>query len=241
MARHQGSRFVRLADRLDVGSRAEANEIIRGGRVMVNGIVTRNPRTLVAPNAAVTMLRPRTLRGTIKLRAALAHFGVAVANRVCLDVGAAAGGFTAALLEAGARRVYAVDTGYGQLQGGLRQDSRVVNMERVNLRDLGPDLVPEPVEVLCVDLSYVALADALPQLETVDFEADTQLIALVKPTFELGSGSAVVDGDAVAKAQALASSVAESSGWSVRASVPAPATGEARTPEVFIYGRRAQD
>ena len=239
MARRARSRFAPLVDRVEVDSRREAIQLIQSGRVKVNGVITRNPRSLVAPNAAVTLTRPRTLRGTTKLRAALARFGPDVSGRVCLDVGAAAGGFTTALLEAGAARVYAVDTGYGQLLGSLRQDQRVVNLERTNLRDLGPDTVPEPVGVVCLDLSYVALADALPQLTGVDWRHDAELVALVKPTFELGAGSLVTDPEPLAKARAIAAAAAESCGWSVLGSMPAPVTGQAGAPEVFLHGRRA--
>jgi 23S rRNA (cytidine1920-2'-O)/16S rRNA (cytidine1409-2'-O)-methyltransferase len=237
MARRVRSRFVRLVDRLDV-DRNEAAQLIQSGQVMVNGIVTRNPHTLVALDAAVTLVHKRTLRGTIKLRAVLAHFEVDVEGQVCLDVGAAAGGFTSALLEAGARKVYAADTGYGQLRGRLRQNRQVVNLERTNLRDLGPVLIPEPISVVCIDLSYVAVASALPQLERVGWAPTAQLLALVKPTFELGAASKVVDDDSITKATAGASSAAESCGWSVIGFVPAPASGAASAPEVFLYARR---
>src|SRR5207248_8695281 len=115
------------------------------------------------PDAAVLVSGPPLLRGETKLRAALAAFDVSVAGRVALDVGAAAGGFTRALLAAGARRVYAVDAGYGQLLGSLRQDPRVVNLEATNLGELSVDLIPDQVELVTLDLSYLALAAAVPQ------------------------------------------------------------------------------
>src|SRR5579885_3286776 len=125
----------------------------------------------------LAQLRSRELRGTIKLRAALAAFAVEVAGRVALDVGASTGGFTVALLEAGAARVYAVDAGFGQLLGRLRQDARVVNLERTNLAALE---LPEPIDLVTVDLSYLSIALAAPQLPRAP-----ELIALVKPMFEL--------------------------------------------------------
>lgn len=237
MARRYHRRFVRLVDRLEDESVREAVAVIVAGRVRVNGVVVLNPDALIAADAVVALLPERVLRGTAKLRAALARFGVGVSGRVCLDVGAAAGGFTAALLEAGARKVYAVDVGYGQLAGWLRRDSRVVNLERTNLADLGSRLVSDPVEVICLDLSYLALADAIPQLVSLDIPEQTRLIALVKPTFELHASSMIVESDVIDKAVAAAIVAAEGCGWSVDdRRVPVRGGGGAR--EVFIYGIR---
>jgi 23S rRNA (cytidine1920-2'-O)/16S rRNA (cytidine1409-2'-O)-methyltransferase len=237
MARRHHRRFVGLVDRLEVGSVREAVAVIVAGRVTVNGVVVTNPDASIAADAVVALVPERVLRGTVKLRAALVRFGASVSGRVCLDMGAAAGGFTAALLEAGARRVYAVDVGYGQLAGWLRQDSRVMNLERTNVADLGPGLVPEALEVISLDLSYLALADAIPQLVSLDLSDGAQLIALVKPTFELHASSMIVDGDVIDKAVAVAMAAAESCGWSVDdTSVLVRGGGGAR--EVFIYGTR---
>ena len=184
-------RFVRLADHVKLRSAAEASHLIVSGRVTVNGLPVTNANTLVAIDAVVTVVTGRTLRGTVKLRRALSGFGLTASGRVCVDAGAAAGGFTAALLEAGARRVYAVDVGFGQLAGWLGQDRRVINLERTNVANLGPGLVPEPVDIVCLDLSYLALADAIPQLTLLSMTERARLIALVKPAFELHAGSAV--------------------------------------------------
>jgi 23S rRNA (cytidine1920-2'-O)/16S rRNA (cytidine1409-2'-O)-methyltransferase len=155
-----------------------------------------------------------------------------------VDVGAAAGGFTAALLDAGARRVYAVDAGFGQLAGWLRQERRVINLERTNLGELSRALVPEQVELICLDLSYLSLGDALPQLNAIGLSPSAQLIALVKPTFELGAAGLVVDRDAVDKAVAAAVAAALDCPWSVHEST-CPVRGAGGAQEVFIYGTRA--
>ena len=237
MARHHHRRFVRLVDRLEVGSLREAVAVIVAGRVMVNGVVVMNPDALIAVDAVVALMPERVLRGTVKLRAALARFGVSVSGRVCLDVGAAAGGFTAALLEAEARKVYAVDVGYGQLAGWLRQHSQVLNLERTNLADLSPELVPDPVEVICLDLSYLALADAVPQLRSLEVSEGAQLIALVKPAFELHTSPMIVDSDVIDKAVATAMAAAGTCGWSIDdTTVLVRGGGGAR--EAFIYGTR---
>src|SRR5207302_2622448 len=152
----------------------------------VDGIVRTNPATLVRAGASISLREDVVLRGERKLEAALAAFALDVRGRVALDAGAAAGGFTRILLAAGARRVYAVDAGHGQLLGSLRQDPRVVNLEATNLGDLTRELVPDTIEVVTLDLSYLALADAVPQLEALRLDPQADAVALVKPQFELG-------------------------------------------------------
>ena len=160
-------------------------DAIAASEVLVDGRFVTNPRSLVPVGASLVWRPGKPLRGEAKLGAALAAFGVEVRG-VAVDVGAAAGGFTRVLLRAGAARVYAVDAGHGQLVGSLRADPRVVNLEGVNLGELAID---EPVDVVTLDLSYLALADAVPQLERLTFARDAQLVALVKPMFELHAAS----------------------------------------------------
>lgn len=133
-------------------------QLIKEGTVLVNGVPAQSPRTRVRADAAIQIRRHRQLRGTIKLAYALAAFGIDAADAVALDLGAAAGGFSQALLDAGAARVYAVDAGAGQLRGWLRADPRVVNLERTNLAQLGPHLISEPANLITMDLSYLAIA-----------------------------------------------------------------------------------
>ncbi len=138
--------------------------LIKEGKVLVNGVPAASPRTRVRADAAIRIRHPRPLRGTIKLAHALTVFGVDAAGAVALDLGAAAGGFTQALLDAGAARVYAVDAGTGQLRGWLRADPRVINLERTNLAQLSPHLISEPVDLVTMDLSYLAVADTIGQI-----------------------------------------------------------------------------
>jgi 23S rRNA (cytidine1920-2'-O)/16S rRNA (cytidine1409-2'-O)-methyltransferase len=176
------------------------------------------------------------LQGRDKLAFALTRFGVDVAGRAAFDCGASTGGFTRALLDAGARRVYAVDAGFGQLLGSLRQDERVVNMERTNLADARVD---EGVDVVCLDLSYLSLTDALPQL-AVPLAADADLLALVKPMFELHLARLPDDQDAgLAEAMATATAGAAAAGWTVLASDRSPVVGRGGAVEGFLHARRA--
>jgi 23S rRNA (cytidine1920-2'-O)/16S rRNA (cytidine1409-2'-O)-methyltransferase len=173
----------------------------------------------------------KELHGREKLGFALTRFEVDVEGRVAFDCGASTGGFTQALLDAGAARVYAVDAGFGQLLGSLRQDARVVNLERTNLADA---VVDEPVDVVTLDLSYLALADALPQLR-----CGTELLALVKPMFELRLGALPDDQEAgLASAIDLARGAATACGWNVVDSCPSPVLGRNGALEGWVHARR---
>src|SRR5262249_2058009 len=138
-----------------------------------------------ALDAAIVVREAAPLRGETKLAAAIDTFHVPVADRVAVDVGAAAGGFTRVLLAAGARRVYAVDVGHGQLLGSLRGAGGVVHLEARNPADLDAGLVPAVVELVTIDPSSLSLAAAVPQIGRVVFAPDADLLALVKPPFEL--------------------------------------------------------
>ncbi len=216
-------------------SLTDPSQTIARGFVLVDGAPVSNPQARVRATSSVRVLSPKPLRGLLKLRGALAGLHVRTLGVVALDLGASAGGFTQALLEAGAARVYAVDAGSGQLRGWLRTDPRVVNLERTNLADVGPHLVPQPVDLVTMDLSYLALADALPQLDVSVLAPGAALLALVKPTYELHSAT-LADGPAlVARAVGTVCDRLEEEGWSVRATVPSPITGSKGAIEVFVH------
>jgi 23S rRNA (cytidine1920-2'-O)/16S rRNA (cytidine1409-2'-O)-methyltransferase len=211
---------------------------IRAGHVWVDGFPRTNPAMQVARDASIVLRSPQPLAGEAKLRAALAAFKPAATDRIALDVGAAAGGFTRVLLEAGARRVYAVDAGFGQLLGSLRQDPRVVNLERTNLGALDTALVPDPIDLVTIDVSYISLASAIPQLANLAFAPDAELVALVKPMFELALAEAPDDPVLLADAVARASAGIEDAGWSVVASIPSPVLGQHGAHELLLHARR---
>ncbi len=157
---------------------------------------------------------------------------------MCLDLGAAAGGFTRVLLEAGACRVYAVDAGFGQLLGSLRQDPRVVNLEATNVARVDQRLVPDQVEVVTVDVSYLALAAAVAQLDRIALAPGADLVGLVKPMFELRLAAAPVDPAVVDEATRRASEGIETAGWRVIATMPSPVVGARGAVEALIHARR---
>ena len=217
---------------------ADPRGAIIAGHVVIDGRVVTNPRSQVRADAAVVLRPPRALRGEYKLRAALDGFAIAVTDRICVDLGASAGGFTRVLVERGASRVYAVDAGHGQLRGELRSHPRVVNLERTNLGDLSPIPRDEPIDVVTIDLSYLSIADAVPQVERLVLHGDADLIALVKPMFELGLDTAPTDDQSLHRALELAVAGVERTPWRVVNTMSSPVTGSKGAREWLVHGRR---
>jgi 23S rRNA (cytidine1920-2'-O)/16S rRNA (cytidine1409-2'-O)-methyltransferase len=218
----------------------DAETAIAKGSILVDGFPVKNVNALVRSDATLRAYRPRPLRGEAKLAAALDAFRISVHDRIALDLGAAAGGFTRALLIRGARRVYAVDVGFGQLLGSLQQDVRVVNLERTNLSELDSSLISEPIEVVTADLSYVPLAVALPQL-CVEVAPTADLVALVKPQFELGVAALPTEPDELRAAGRAAEAGARAAGWLPQRLIESPVTGAAGGAiELFLHARRGR-
>ncbi|MBA7673626.1 16S/23S rRNA (cytidine-2'-O)-methyltransferase TlyA [subsurface metagenome] len=172
-----------LVERGLVESQAKAQALIMAGEVVVEGKASIKPGTLVNEEAAITILEPPPFvsRGGIKLDYALDQFQLDVSTKVASDIGASTGGFTDCLLKRGASRVYAIDVGYGQLDYRLRQDSRVVVMDRVNARY--PISLPEKVDLATIDLSFISVEKVLPSAVKLLKDAG-YIIVLIKPQFE---------------------------------------------------------
>jgi 23S rRNA (cytidine1920-2'-O)/16S rRNA (cytidine1409-2'-O)-methyltransferase len=182
-------------------SREQAKRAVMAGLIRVDGRRMDKPGTAVGAAAALEVAErePFVSRAGRKLAAALDHFGLDPAGWVCLDVGASTGGFTHCLLERGARRVYALDVGHGQLDQRLRHDPRVVVMERVNARHLAPGALPEPCDLVTVDVSFISLLKVVPALlphlrrpaaaVPGASGAGGHLLVLIKPQFEAGRGA----------------------------------------------------
>jgi 23S rRNA (cytidine1920-2'-O)/16S rRNA (cytidine1409-2'-O)-methyltransferase len=172
-----------LVERGLVESRAKAQALIMAGEVEVGGKTVTKSGTLVAEEAAITILKPPPFvsRGGIKLDYALDHFQLDVSSKTAADIGASTGGFTDCLLKRGAERVYAVDVGYGQLDYRLRRDPRVVVMERVNARY--PIPLPERLDLATVDLSFISVEKVIPSVAQL-VKDDGYLLVLIKPQFE---------------------------------------------------------
>ena len=230
-------------------SREHASELIGAGRVRVAGGVAAKPATGVTTDVAIVVAedpdRPDYVsRGGHKLAGALAAFeplGLTVTGRRCLDAGASTGGFTDVLLRHGAAEVVAVDVGYGQLAWSLRSDERVRVVDRQNVRELTPDLVGGPVELVVGDLSFISLSLVLDALIGVT-RADGDLALMVKPQFEVGKdrvGRGGVVRDPALRAEAVSgiAHAARARGWGARAVTVSPLPGPSGNVEFFLWLR----
>lgn len=172
-------------------SRERARALILAGQVVVGHHTVDKAGAQVATDVSLRLKGediPYVSRGGLKLEKALDAFPIDVTGKVAMDVGASTGGFTDCLLQRGAARVYAVDVGYGQLAWSLRQDSRVVNLERTNIRHLQPQALPEKPTLAVIDASFISLEKVLPA--TLDLlEDQAEVVALIKPQFEVGRGA----------------------------------------------------
>ena len=169
-------------------SRERAKTTVMSGLVFVNGQRADKPGMQVSPDVNVEVkgtALPYVSRGGLKLEKALKAFPLDVNRTVCIDCGASTGGFTDVLLKNGAAKVYSVDVGYGQLAWSLRNDERVVNMERTNIRYISSEQIPEPLDICVMDLSFISVKLVLPAVCAL-LKDDAQLVCLIKPQFEAG-------------------------------------------------------
>ncbi len=226
-----------LARRGLAESRAKAQELIRAGRVRVDGAVVTKPSQKVSPEARLEVEGPEPYAGRAahKLLGALETFGIEPEGEVWADVGAGAGGFTQVLLERGARKVYAVDVGHGQLHPRLRADPRVVVLEGVNARHL--EALPELVGGAVMDLSFISSTLVLPGLRRW-LRPGGRALVLVKPQFELEPGThtgVVRDPELRRRAVERVRSVARSLGFAVRGEAESPLPGKEGNREFWLY------
>ncbi len=241
-----------LVERGLAGSRRQAQTLVMAGRVHVDDKKAMKPGAAVAADAAVRVEEaPRHVgRGALKLAPVLDLFGLAVTGRVAVDIGASTGGFTQVLLERGARRVYAVDVGHGQLHERLRADPRVVARDRVNARFLSTEVVPEPARLATIDVSFISLRKILPAVANV-LAGGADVVALVKPQFEVGRrevgrGGLVKDPEKHRACLLEVARQAQELGYSVRAAAPSPIRGNEGNREFFLHlvkgaGRAAEE
>lgn len=235
-----------LVDQGLAESRAKAQGLILAGVVSAGGKRVDKPGAALAAETALAVAgpdHPWVSRGGLKLAHALDHFGIDVTGAVALDIGASTGGFTDVLLARGAARVHAVDVGRGQLAWKLRQDRRVVVHEGVNARHLSRAEIPDPVDLVTCDASFIGLATLLPA--PLALAAPTAaLVALIKPQFEAGPAAVgkggVVRDPAVHRevCERVAAWLAAQPGWHVVGIVESPIQGPAGNREFLLYARR---
>jgi 23S rRNA (cytidine1920-2'-O)/16S rRNA (cytidine1409-2'-O)-methyltransferase len=233
-----------LVERGLAESRERAVRLIMAGAVWVDGDRVEKASALIAADAGLEVVArsPYVSRGGEKLAHALDHFRMEVTERICIDVGASTGGFTDCLLQRGAARVYAVDVGKGQLDARLRRDPRVVLMEGSNARTLDPRVFSEPPSLAVIDVSFISLEKILPAAMGT-LSTGGELVALVKPQFEVGRG-AVGKGGVVrdpAQHQAVVSRLARYAvlrGWHVLGVTASPLRGPKGNREFFLHVSR---
>jgi len=227
-------------------SRTKAQALILAGLVSIAGRRIDKPGTAFPEDAELTLAgrdHPWVSRGGVKLAYALDHFTIDPAGTIALDIGASTGGFTDVLLTKGAARVHAVDVGRGQLAWKLRQDPRVVVHEGTNARYLTRTEIPEPIDFVTCDASFIGLATVLPAALALTAER-AALVALIKPQFEAGPNEVgkggVVRDPAIHNAvcERIAAWVGAQPGWSVIGIADSPITGPAGNREFLLYARK---
>ncbi|MFN3483434.1 TlyA family RNA methyltransferase [Rhabdaerophilum calidifontis] len=233
-----------LVERTVFPSRARAAAAIAAGRVRIGGSPARKAAQMVEADTAIEAEPEHDYvsRGALKLAAALDAAGIDPSGAICLDLGASTGGFTDLLLRRGAKRVFAVDVGHGQLHAALRDDPRVVALEGLDARAITPAEVPEPVDLLVADLAFIGLAKALPA-GLARVKPGGRLVGLVKPQFEAGPGAGKkgVIRDPALQAAVLDRVAAEIAalGVTVEARLPSPIAGGDGNREFLIVARKA--
>ncbi len=231
-----------MLDRGLVRSRSSAQALIMAGKVFVDGKrIDKSGREI--DNRALIEVKsddhPYVSRGGVKLETAIKEFNIRCQGKVALDVGASTGGFTDCFLQHGAAKVYALDVGIGQLDWGLRNDHRVVNLERTNARFLKREMLPDSIDIVAIDCSFISLKLVLPRIVTILSEC-RHFICLVKPQFEVGKGEVgkggvVRDIKMHEKVLREISDFACSLGLIVKGLIPSPLRGPKGNKEFFIY------
>ena len=212
-------------------------------RILVNGAFVDKPGASVTTEDELRVAElehPWVGRGGMKLAHAIEQFGIDVSGKVCADIGASTGGFTDVMLKHGAKKVYAIDVGYGQLDASLRNDPRVVNREKVNARYLTANDFEDTIEFASIDVSFISLETILPAVATF---LRGELVALIKPQFEvgkrdIGKGGIVRDVEKRAAAVDRVVAFARENGFDVRGVIESPIKGAEGNIEYLMYGAR---
>ncbi len=235
-----------LVDRGVLPTRARAQAAIKARQVLVDGVVASKPSQSISEDAALEVEgtgEQWVSRAALKLVSALDAFALNPEGCVALDIGASTGGFTQVLLKNGAKMVYAVDVGHGQLAPQIAEDKRVVSLEKTNAKDLTADLVPDPIDLIVSDVSFISLEKALPAALSLAGKG-SRLIALIKPQFEVGPGKVGKGG--IVKDPTLHAEVCDrieawlrdEMGWSVLGLIDSPIEGSDGNKEFLMCAEK---
>lgn len=223
----------------------KAKRLVMAGEVLVDDRPADKPGGPFPTNVAIRLRKKKkewVSRGALKLLKAFETWPIDVAGKICMDVGASTGGFTDVLLHKGAARVHAVDVGYGQLAWKLREDPRVAVLERANVRDLTDEQIPEPVDFLVLDVSFISLTKALPPALRF-LQPDSSGVALIKPQFEapkeqVGPGGVIDDPEVKRNAIEKIEAAARTMGLEPQGTVPSPLLGPKGNEEFLFYFKK---
>ena len=226
-------------------SREKARALIMAGQVVVDDRRVDKAGEMVPVDAEIRIkgeIMPFVSRGGLKLERALEDFSIQVEGKSAIDVGASTGGFTDCLLQRGIKRVYAIDVGYGQMDLKVKNDERVVSIERTNIRELDTSIIPEKADIAVIDVSFISLTKVIPHVIPLLIDGG-EIVALIKPQFEVGKGEVgkggIVKDDK--KIEAVLQNIkifAEESGLEVNGLIPSPILGGKGNREYLIYLRK---
>jgi 23S rRNA (cytidine1920-2'-O)/16S rRNA (cytidine1409-2'-O)-methyltransferase len=232
-----------LVEREFFATRSRAADAIKRGHVSINGIAVEKPGQRVDAASQLTVSDPAAAyvsRAALKLLSALDHFELDVAGTIAADIGASTGGFSQILLERGAQRIYAVDVGHDQLDISLRNEARIISMEGLNARNITKNHIPEPLDLIVSDVSFISLKLALPQVLNLA-RPQARLIALIKPQFEvgrknLGKGGIVRDDDLrQSVVEDIKNWLMKDMKWEISGLIPSPVSGSDGNKEFLIH------
>lgn len=235
-----------LVEKGIASSRERAKALIMEGNVLLDGVAVTKAGTMIERGALIELRggeMPYVSRGGLKLEATLDHFGLDIRGSVAMDVGSSTGGFTDCMLKRGAKAVYCIDVGYGQLSWSLRNDPRVMLLERTNIRYLERERIPDAVDIVTIDVSFISLQKVLPKV--MEFLGEKgEILALVKPQFEVGKkdvgkGGIVREESKRKDAVEMIRSFAEGLGFMSMGIFLSPLPGQKGNREYFLYLKRA--
>lgn len=251
MTEKKGGKKVRLdsvlVERWLVSSRSRGEVLIKDGKVAVNGAVVKNKSFLVEATDTVALLKEDlkwVSRGALKLEHALDHWKISPRGKTVLDIGAGTGGFTEVLLSRGAKKVYALDVGHGQLVPKLRDNPRVINMEGIHVNNVAPFDFEEPIDMIVVDVSFISLEKVFTKIKELLKKGGT-LVVLIKPQFEVGKkhiGKGIVSDPRLHLSAVMhIKDAAEKLGFSVLGAIKSPILGGSGNKEFLLCARRGND
>ena len=225
-----------------VKSRERARALIMEGAVLVNGAPVTKAGAMINPDSPITLKSadiPYVSRGGLKLKAAIDFFNVDLKDKTAIDVGSSTGGFTDCMLQMGAKKIYCIDVGYGQIAWSLRNDPRVILLERTNIRHLERERIPDIIDIATIDVSFISLTKVIPKV--LEFlKENGEILALVKPQFEVGKGE-VGKGGIVREEEKRLAAVAsvraeiETAGLHAVGVFESPVAGQKGNIEYFLY------